>query len=52
VLIVGGGLAILGRLRLLPIAVGSWLAFAAAIAALAASAHGMTRSSRHTSFEK
>jgi hypothetical protein len=37
-----GGLAILSRLRLLEIAVGFWLAFAAGIAVLAASGHEMT----------
>ena len=37
VLIVGGGLAILRRLRLVAIAVGFWLTFAAGIAILAAS---------------
>ncbi len=41
-LIVVGGLAILSRLRLLFIAVGFWLAFAAGIAVLAASGHSMT----------
>ncbi len=41
-IIVGGGLAILSRLRLLAIAVGFWLAFAAGIAVLAASGHSMT----------
>ncbi len=41
-IIVGGGLAILLRLRLLEIAVGFWLAFAAGIAVLAASGHEMT----------
>jgi hypothetical protein len=42
VIIVGGGLAILSRLRLLEIAVAFWLAFAAGIAVLAASGHEMT----------
>ena len=42
VLIVGGGLAILRRLRLVAIAVGFWLTFAAGIAILAASGHEMT----------
>jgi Na+-transporting NADH:ubiquinone oxidoreductase subunit NqrB len=41
-IIVGGGLAILLRLRLLEIAVGFWLAFAAGIAVLAATGHEMT----------
>jgi hypothetical protein len=41
-LIVAGGFAILGRLRLLDIAIGFWLAFAAAAAVLAASGHEMT----------
>ena len=41
-IIVAGGLAILLRLRLLEIAVGFWLAFAAGIAALAATGHAMT----------
>jgi Na+-transporting NADH:ubiquinone oxidoreductase subunit NqrB len=41
-IIVVGGLAILGRLRLLSIAIGFWLAFAAGLAVLAASGHGMT----------
>ena len=41
-LIVVGGLAILSRLKLLFIAVGFWLAFAAGIAVLAASGHSMT----------
>ena len=41
-IIVGGGLAILSRLRLLEIAVFFWLAFAAGIAVLAASGHAMT----------
>ncbi len=40
--IVGGGLAILTRLRLLEIAVFFWIAFAAGIAILAASGHAMT----------
>jgi Na+-translocating ferredoxin:NAD+ oxidoreductase RnfD subunit len=42
VIIVVGGLAILSRLRLLEIAVGFWLAFAAGLAVLAASGHEMT----------
>ena len=42
VLIVGGGLAILARLHLTPIAVGFWLTFAAGIAVLAATGHEMT----------
>ena len=42
VLIVGGGLAILRRLRLVAIAVGFWLTFAAGIGVLAASGHEMT----------
>ncbi len=41
-LIVVGGLTILSRLRLLAIAVGFWLAFAAGIGVLAASGHSMT----------
>ncbi len=41
-IIVAGGLAILFRLRLLGIAVGFWLAFAAGIGVLAASGHAMT----------
>jgi Na+-transporting NADH:ubiquinone oxidoreductase subunit NqrB len=41
-IIVAGGFAILLRLRLLEIAVGFWLAFAAAIALVAASGHEMT----------
>jgi len=41
-IIVLSGLAILSRLRLLEIAVGFWLAFAAGLAVLAASGHGMT----------
>jgi hypothetical protein len=41
-IIVVGGLAILGRLRLLSIAIGFWVAFAAGLAVLAASGHGMT----------
>jgi Na+-translocating ferredoxin:NAD+ oxidoreductase RnfD subunit len=41
-LIVLGGLTILSRLRLLIIAGGFWLAFAAGIAVLAASGHSMT----------
>ncbi|MGH3064806.1 MAG: FG-GAP-like repeat-containing protein [Gaiellaceae bacterium] len=42
VLILAGGLAILGRLRLTGIAVGFWLAFAAGIGVLAVSGHAMT----------
>ena len=42
VLILAGGFAILRRLRLLEIAVGFWLAFAAGIGVLAASGHSMT----------
>ncbi len=42
VLIVAGGLAILARLRLLGIAVGFWLTFAAGIAVLAVGGHEMT----------
>jgi Na+-translocating ferredoxin:NAD+ oxidoreductase RnfD subunit len=42
VLIVGGGLAILSRLRLVGIAAGFWLTFAAGIAMLAASGHELT----------
>jgi Na+-translocating ferredoxin:NAD+ oxidoreductase RnfD subunit len=41
-LIVVGGLAILSRLRLLVIAGGFWLAFAAGVGVLAASGHSMT----------
>src|SRR5688572_2802079 len=41
-IIVGGGFAILRRLRLLHIAVTFWVTFAAAIAVLAASGHDMT----------
>ncbi|HZM18172.1 MAG TPA: FG-GAP-like repeat-containing protein, partial [Gaiellaceae bacterium] len=41
VLIVGGGLAILRRLRLVVIAAGFWLTFAAGIAVLAATGHEM-----------
>jgi len=41
-LIVGGGLTILSRLRLLVVAGGFWLAFAAGIGVLAASGHSMT----------
>ena len=41
-IIVAGGLAILWRLRLLGIAVGFWLAFAAGIGVLAASGHAMS----------
>ena len=43
-LIVGGGLAILSRLRLLVIAVTFWLTFAAGVGVLAASGHEMTAS--------
>jgi Na+-transporting NADH:ubiquinone oxidoreductase subunit NqrB len=43
-IIVAGGFAILLRLRLLEIAVGFWLAFAAALAVLAAGGHAMTAS--------
>jgi Na+-translocating ferredoxin:NAD+ oxidoreductase RnfD subunit len=43
-IIVVGGLAILSRLRLLEIAVGFWVAFAAGLAVLAASGHEMTAS--------
>jgi hypothetical protein len=42
VIIVAGGVAILRRLRLLEIAVGFWLAFAAGIGVVAASGHEMT----------
>jgi Na+-translocating ferredoxin:NAD+ oxidoreductase RnfD subunit len=42
VVIVTGGLLILSRLRLLWIAVGFWLAFAAGIAVLAVSGHAMS----------
>jgi Na+-translocating ferredoxin:NAD+ oxidoreductase RnfD subunit len=41
-LIVAGGFAILGRLRLVGIAVGFWLAFAAGIGVLAAAGHELT----------
>jgi Na+-translocating ferredoxin:NAD+ oxidoreductase RnfD subunit len=41
-IIVAGGFAILARLRLLAIAVGFWLAFAAGIGVLAATGHEMT----------
>ena len=41
-LIVAGGFAILGRLRLLGVAIGFWLAFAAGIGVLAAADHEMT----------
>ena len=41
-IIVAGGLAILARLRLLSIAVGFWVAFAAGVGVLAASGHEMT----------
>jgi hypothetical protein len=43
-IIVAGGFAILLRLRLLEIAVGFWLAFAAALAVVAAGGHAMTAS--------
>jgi hypothetical protein len=43
-IIVGGGLAILGRLHLLAIAVTFWLTFAAAIGVLALTGHAMTAS--------
>jgi hypothetical protein len=43
-IIVGGGLAILGRLHLLVIAVTLWLTFAAAIGVLALTGHAMTAS--------
>ena len=42
IVIVGGGLAILIRLRLLLIAVGFWVSFALGIALLAATGHAMT----------
>ena len=42
VVIVGGGLIILGRLRLLHLALAFWLTFAAGIAVLAVSGHAMT----------
>src|SRR5712691_3589416 len=42
VVIVAGGLLILSRLRLLWIAIGFWLSFAAGIGVLAASGHAMT----------
>ncbi len=42
VIIVAGGLAILSRLKLLAIAVGFWLAFAAGIGVLALTNHAMT----------
>jgi Na+-transporting NADH:ubiquinone oxidoreductase subunit NqrB len=42
VIIVAGGLAILARLRLLSIAIGFWVAFAAGIGVLALSGHEMT----------
>ena len=41
-IIVTGGLAILSRLSLLPVAAGFWLAFAAGIGVLAATGHAMT----------
>src|SRR3954453_18849665 len=41
-IIVGGAVAILTRLKLLGIAVGFWLAFAAGIGVLAATGHSMT----------
>src|SRR5436853_1590877 len=40
--IVGGGFAILMRLRLLRVALGFWISFAASIAVLAAAGHAMT----------
>jgi ASPIC/UnbV protein/VCBS repeat protein len=43
-IIVVGGLAILSRLRLLPIAIAFWLSFAAGIGLLAATGHAMTAS--------
>jgi hypothetical protein len=43
-IIVAGGLAILTRLKLLGIAVGFWVSFAAGIGVLAASGHSMTAS--------
>jgi hypothetical protein len=42
VIIVAGGLVILSRLRLLAIALGFWVSFAAGIGLLAASGHAMT----------
>jgi Na+-translocating ferredoxin:NAD+ oxidoreductase RnfD subunit len=42
VIIVSGGFLILRRLKLLVVAVGFWLSFAAGIAVLAASGHAMT----------
>jgi hypothetical protein len=42
VLIVSGGFAILARLRLLYVAVGFWLSFAAGLGVVAATGHGMT----------
>jgi ASPIC and UnbV/FG-GAP-like repeat len=42
VIIVAGGLAILLRLRLIGIAIGFWLAFAAGIGVIALSGHAMT----------
>ncbi len=42
IVIVGGGLAILVRLKLLMIAVGFWVSFALGIALLAATGHAMT----------
>ena len=42
VLIVGGGLKILSRLKLVGIAVGFWLTFASGVAVLAAAGHEMT----------
>ena len=41
-IIVAGGFLILGRLRLIGIALGFWLAFAGSMAMLAASGHAMT----------
>src|SRR5579864_6467769 len=42
VVIVSGGFAILRRLRLLPVAVGFWVSFAAGIGVLALAGHSMT----------
>jgi Na+-translocating ferredoxin:NAD+ oxidoreductase RnfD subunit len=42
VVIVGGGFAILLRLHLLRVALGFWISFAAALAVVAASGHGMS----------
>jgi Na+-transporting NADH:ubiquinone oxidoreductase subunit NqrB len=41
-IIVGGGLAILHRLRLLPVAIAFWVPFAAGIGVIAAAGHAMT----------